>query len=124
MAALAKVNRGGRPKVSIKRREHLAVMCTIIERKLIEAKAKRAGLTLSEFLRELGLKGKVSQKMRTLPKEVLQLKGTLNHVAANLNQIAKKRNKGEYLDAMDRALLNQEVRAIQTLTSDITTYLS
>lgn len=119
-----RINKGGRPKVAVKRKEHIAVMCTIIERKVIEVNAKRAGFTLSEFLRELGVKGKVNHKVKTLPKEVLQLKATFNHVAANLNQIARKRNKGEDLNALDRALLNQEVRTLQTLTHAIQEYLS
>jgi hypothetical protein len=119
-----RTNKGGRPKAVVKRKEHIAVMCTIIERKVIEVNARRAGLTLSEFLRELGVKGRVNQKIKTLPKEVLQLKATLNHLAANLNQIARKRNKGEDLNALDRALLNQEVRSLQTLSHTIQKYLS
>jgi hypothetical protein len=31
--------------------------------------------------------------------------GTINHMAANLNQIAKKRNSGEELNALERANL-------------------
>lgn len=121
---MLRTNKGGRPKAVVKRKEHIAVMCTIIERKVIEVNARRAGLTLSEFLRELGVKGRVNQKIKTLPKEVLQLKATLNHLAANLNQIARKRNKGEDLNALDRALLNQEVRSLQTLSHTIQKYLS
>jgi hypothetical protein len=100
------VNKGGRPKVSLKRSNHLTVMCTIMEKKIIQMNARKAGTNISVFLRTLGLNERV--KVKTLPKEVLQLTGTLNHVAANLNQIARKRNGVDELDAMDRATRKSE----------------
>jgi hypothetical protein len=115
------VNKGGRPKASLKRSNHLTVMCTIMEKKIIQMNARKAGTNISVFLRTLGLNERV--KVKTLPKEVLQLTGTLNHVAANLNQIARKRNGVDELDAMDRALLNQEVRSLQGLVKAVKTYL-
>ena len=114
-------NKGGRPKVPMKRSHHLTVMCTIMEKKIIRMNARQAGSNASVFLRTLGLKERV--KLKTLPKEVLQLTGTLNHVAANLNQIAKKRNSVDELNAMERALLNQEVRSLQNLVKDVKAYL-
>ena len=118
-----KRNKGGRPKVSLKRAVSLTVMCNLIEKKLIQLNARKVNLCASVYLRELGLKGTVKVKLKTLPKEVLQFIGTLNHMAANLNQIARKRNSGEDLNAMDRALINQEVRAIQKLVEEIEAYL-
>jgi len=115
------VNKGGRPKATLKRSNHLTVMCTIMEKKIIQINARKAGTNISVFLRTLGLNERV--KVKTLPKEVLQLTGTLNHVAANLNQIARKRNGVDELDAMDRALLNQEVRSLQGLVKAVKTYL-
>jgi hypothetical protein len=53
----------------------------------------------------MGLTGKIDRREKALPKEVLELTGTLNHMAANLNQIAKKRNGVEELNALDRATL-------------------
>ena len=49
--------KGVRPRNAVCRDQQLAVMCTLIERKVIEHKAKDAGLSISEFLREVGLKG-------------------------------------------------------------------
>jgi hypothetical protein len=83
-------NKGGRPQKQIKRDKQLAVMCTTIERFIIANKAKSVNLTISEFLRMLALKGQVDRKIKTLPKEVLLFKAVLNHLAANINQIAKK----------------------------------
>ena len=98
-------------------------MCNIIEKKIIQSNAKSARTNVSVYLRELGLNGRVRMMVKSLPKEVLQFTGMLNHMAANLNQIAKKRNKGEDLNALDRALLNQEVRAVQEVVKDVKTYL-
>jgi hypothetical protein len=104
--SLNKKKKGGRPKKAIKRKEQLAVMCNLLERKAITHKAKTSGLTISEYLRELGVKGRIIQNFKVLPGEVLQLLGNLNHIAANLNQIAKKRNQSDQLNAFERAELN------------------
>ncbi|SDH74326.1 plasmid mobilization protein [Mucilaginibacter sp. P25] len=116
------VNKGGRPKAQIKRDCQLTVMCNIIEKKMIQANAKRARTNVSIYLRQVGLNGRITVK--TLPKEVLQFTGTLNHMAANLNQIARKRNKGEDLNTLDRALLNQEVRGLQSIVKEVKNYLA
>lgn len=116
-------NKGGRPKATIKRDASITVMCNLIEKKLIQVNAKKVGTNASVYLRELGLNGTVKLKLKTLPKEVLQFTGTMNHMAANLNQIARKRNSGEDLNAVDRALLNQEVRSLQQVVEEVKGYL-
>jgi hypothetical protein len=113
----------GRPAKQHKRRQIAAAMCTPLEKKLIEVNAKRADMTVSEFLRELGLKTRIQVKVRTLPKEVLQFTGRLNNVASNMNQLARKRNSGDELNALERALLNQGVREIHGLVLDIKAYV-
>ena len=107
--------KGGRPKKAIRRDQQLAVMCTLIERKLIEHKARTAGISVSQFLRELSLKGQVDSKIKTLPKEILLFTATLNHLAANVNQVAKKRNREETFNAIERAewkILSEEVKQL------------
>jgi hypothetical protein len=115
--------KGGRPTKQHKRRQLLAAMCTPLEKKMIEINAQRVGLTVSEFLRDLGVKNRIQVKIKSLPKSVLELKGTLNHTAANINQLARKRNSGDELNALERALLNQCVREIQGLVNTINSYL-
>ncbi|GAC1307054.1 MAG: hypothetical protein NVSMB24_18270 [Mucilaginibacter sp.] len=117
-------HKGGRPKVTNKRGEALSVMCTLFEKKMIQINARNAGRSVSVFLRELGLHGRVNMKIKSLPRPVLQMIGTLNHTAANLNQIARKRNKGEDLNPMERALLNQEVRSLQSIIEQIKQHVS
>lgn len=115
--------RGGRPKQAVCRDQQLAVMCTIAERKIIEEKAKAANISNSEFLRSLGLRGQVDRKIKVLPKEILLFTATLNHLAANLNQVAKKRNSFDELNAIERAELNHLSAQIKQLAIDIKNYL-
>jgi len=119
-----RIRRGGRPKVLHKKREALSVMFNLLEKKIIQVNARNSGRSVSVFLRELGLNGRVNMKVKSLPKSVLQLIGTLNHTAANLNQIAKKRNRGDDLDPVERALLNQEVRGLQSIVMEIKKHVS
>ena len=114
--------KGGRPLKAVKRNQLLGMKCTLIERRAIEAKAKSVNLFVSEYLREIALTGKIDRSTKALPKEVLQLMGTLNHLAANMNQIAKKRNRNESLNALERATLQYEAEQIKQLTRDIKTY--
>ena len=119
-----RVNKGGRPNVPHKRRSSVSVMCTLIEKKIIEANAKRVAMNPSVFLRNLGLNTRIEVRVKTLPKPVLEMRGMLNHIAANLNQIARRRNRGDDLNAMERALLDQDVRSLRGLVKNINAYVS
>ncbi|RKR84517.1 hypothetical protein BDD43_4757 [Mucilaginibacter gracilis] len=123
-APLGRINKGGRPSVPHKRRSSVSVMCTLIEKKIIEANAKRVGMNPSVFLRNLGLNTRIEVRVKTLPKPVMEMRGTLNHIAANLNQIARRRNRGDDLNAMERALLDQDVRSLRGLVKNINAYVS
>ena len=116
--------KGGRPTKAIKKDQLLGVKCSLIERKVIENKAKESNSSVSEYLRKLGLSGKIDMKIKTLSKDILQFKGTLNHLAANLNQIAKKRNMNDELNALERAGLDQLSREIKQLAIDLKNSLS
>lgn len=116
-------NKGGRPKKSVRRDQQLAVMCNRVERAIIEVKAKKANVSVSEFLRTLVLKGQIDRRVKTLPKEVLLFTATLNHLAANLNQVAKRRNRGDDLNAFERAELQVLSGQIKQLALDIKNYL-
>lgn len=118
-----KNKKGGRPRKVIKKDQTITVHCTMIELKLITAKSKQAGITASEYLCALGINGKIDMRNKALPKEVLQLTGTLNHLAANLNQIAKKRNGIEELNALERASLEIQSRELRKLSEEIKNYL-
>ena len=116
-------NKGGRPRKAIKKDQWLGVRCSLLARKVIEAKAKLANLSVSEYLLKMGLSGKIDRRERTLPKEVLQLTGTLNHLAANVNQIAKKRNGIDELDIVERTHLRALSEELKRLAPIIKTYV-
>ncbi len=116
-------NKGGRPKKIIRCNRKITVMCNALEKMVIKSRAKTSGLTVSEYLRKLGYQGQVDRTIKMLPKEVLQLTGDLNHMAANINQIAHKRNRGEDLNAVERAELNVLAGKIKELAIQIKAYL-
>ncbi len=116
-------NKGGRPKKAIKKDQLLGVKCSLLERKVIEYKAGENNISVSEYLRNLGLSGKVDMKMKTLSKDILQFKGTLNHLAANLNQVAKKRNMNDELNALERASLEHQSKEVKQLVNEIQKFL-
>ena len=121
---IIKNKKGGRPKKAIKKDQLLGVKCSLLERKVIESKARESNTSVSEYLRKLGLTGKVDMKIKTLSKEILQFKGALNHLAANLNQVAKKRNMNDELNALERASLEHQSKEIKQLANDIKNFLS
>ncbi len=118
-----KRNKGGRPKKAVRKDQLLGVKCSLVERKAIEVRANSVSLSVSEYLRKMGLTGKIDRREKAFPKEVLLLTGTLNHLAANLNQIAHKRNRQEELNAVERAVLQDDAATVRQLAKDIKSYL-
>ncbi|MDH7459687.1 mobilization protein [Chitinophagaceae bacterium 26-R-25] len=118
-----KKHAGGRPKKFVRRDQQLAVMCNRVERMIIETKAEKTNVSVSEFLRNLALDGQFDRKTNVLPKEILLFTSTLNHLAANMNQVAKKRNREEELNAIERAELTVLSAQIKQLAIEIKNYL-
>lgn len=116
-------NKGGRPAKAVKRNKLLGVKCTLVEKRTIEAKARYSAVSVSEYLRNLGLGSKIDMQKIRLPKDILQFTGILNHLAANLNQIAKKRNQLDELNALERSQLNQLSLSVKQLAVDIKNHL-
>ncbi|GAB3013873.1 hypothetical protein GCM10027051_16410 [Niabella terrae] len=112
-------NKGGRPKKSVKRSHRLRVACSALERRIIEIKAKQAQLTISEFLREASLNSQIVARQKTLPKEVLDFTGNLNHLAANINSLAYKNNSAQTFNAFERAELKQLAVQVKELAQAI-----
>jgi len=112
-------NKGGRPRKTIKQKEVIPVKCSLIEKIMLKQKAKAIGVPLSEYLRQGGLNGQAVSKTKAFPKEILLFTATLNHLAANLNQVAKKRNGIDELNALERADLNVLSVQVKQLAIDI-----
>ena len=115
--------KGGRPQKAVKKDQLLAVKCTRSERFIIESKAKSANLNVSEYLREIAMTGKIDRQGKALPREVLNFTATLNHMAANFNQIARKRNGKEELSLIERTSLRIQSVQIKELAIQIKSYL-
>lgn len=116
-------NKGGRPKKAVKKDQLIPVKCSSYERRVIVGKAKSANVSTSEYMREIALTGKIDRREKALPKEVLQLTAMLNHIAAYLNQIAKKRNGIEELSALERANLKVQSGELKQLAVKIKSHL-
>jgi hypothetical protein len=116
-------NKGGRPKKVIKQDCFIGVKCSSIEKETLKQKAETAGLSLSEFLRETALGGQLVRQIKTIPQEVLQLTGLINHIAANINQIAKKCNRNDELNAGERKELQTLPDLLKHLAFSIKNYL-
>lgn len=116
-------SKGGRPKKLLKRDIALTVKCNTSEHAVIVSKAQAAQLTVSEYLRTVGLNGKVDSQIRVLPQEVLLFTATLNHLAANINQIAKQGNTYNQLTAVEMIELRILANDVKHLATDIKNYL-
>ena len=82
-----KKNKGGRPAKKLKRDSKMGFNATLVERTVIQAKAKQSGLKAADYLRDLALRGKLRQVPTA---EELQLFRDLSGVANNLNQLTKE----------------------------------
>jgi mobilization protein NikA len=114
---------GGRPKKLNKQDCFIGIKCSSSEKEILHQKAQASNLTLSEFLREAGLKRQAVMQIKTLPKEILLFTATLNHLAANINQIAKQCNTYNQLTTVERIELQVLSAQIKQLAIDIRNYL-
>ncbi len=116
-------SKGGRPKKAIKQKEFIGITCTMLEKTYLLQKAKETGLRLSEIIREAALKGQAVRQIKLIPKEILQFTAMLNHLAANINQIAKKCNQNYDLDEAEKVLLSTLPTDIKLLAQNIKNHL-
>jgi hypothetical protein len=79
-------HKGGRPKVKVRRETHVKVRLTATERFMISARAKDAGMRLSDWIRAAAKAAKVVARLKP---EDLQIMRMLTGMANNLNQLTK-----------------------------------
>jgi hypothetical protein len=116
--------KGGRPTKAVKKNRTVTLKCSGYERMIIQAKAKKSNCSVSEYLRELAIKWKIDNQVKTLPREVLDLTGMLNHAVANLNQITRKINSiPEKLSIIDLVELRKLMLELKELATRIKAYL-
>ena len=112
-------NKGGRPRAMQKRDQQLAVICTREERALIQQKARASSLPVSAWLRTVALQGQTGSTKKTIPKEILLLSATLNHTAANINQLTKKHNQYQLFSDAEITRLQQLITELKQLAAGI-----
>ena len=94
--------------MSDKKTKMLRIRLTSDEYDLLKDKSKTAGKTMSDFVRDYIVKGKVNSKCKALPSLILHL----SKIGNNINQIAKNLNiarKEGYLNEQDYDLLLDEL---------------
>ena len=94
-----------------KKTKMLRIRLTDDEYNLLKQKAEQANKTMSEFIREYIVTGKVKSKCKQLPSLILHL----SKIGNNINQIAKNLNiakKEGYLAEQDYDLLLDELMQI------------
>jgi hypothetical protein len=69
--------------VKNKKSRKISCCCTATEKRYIEIRARKAGFSASEYLREMALRDYL-KKPKTLPPEVLAFDGRLLQLAATL----------------------------------------
>ena len=109
---------GGRPRKTDKKDQFINVRCTLDEKKIISAKANDMTLKPAEYLRTAGLNQQIVMKRKTLPLEVLQVIGQLNHLSSNMNQFARRMNMNDIFtmsDYINFSKLTGEIKAILPL---------
>ena len=107
---------------SLQKNSSIRVCCNPVEKRYIEARARDAGLSVSVFLREMGLKD-FPPKRKTLPAEVLAFNGELAGIAGALELVAKKRLDNEDLDGLQRAELLLRVKELKLLIERVKNFL-
>ena len=98
MRTIKNRNNEGRPSMAAteKRKYKITVRFATEEYFSLKEKARRAGITLSEYLRRAAASSVVRERLRPLHlHHILQLTGMAN----NLNQISRKANAAGYVSA-------------------------
>lgn len=101
----------GRPRSGIYKRDRkILLSANNMEYRILQAKAEKSGLTVSEYCRDAALHGKVAQ---TLSKEAVYMIKELYKIGINLNQVAHRMNAdGHFSYIADVLRLSSELKAV------------
>jgi ketol-acid reductoisomerase len=110
-------HKGGRPKVRVRRENHVKVRLTATERFLIAAKAKDAGMRISDWIRAAARAAKVVARLKP---EDLQIMRMLAGMANNLNQLTKLAHRDGLLTIARKCdgLMTEIDQALKYFNSD------
>jgi len=116
-------SKGGRPRKPDKKDQFINVRCTTNEKKIISAKAESMIMKPGEYLRTVGLTQQIVMRRKSLPLEVIQMKGMLNHLSSNMNQFARKMNMEDRFTFSDYISFTKLTGEIKSLPELIKSYL-
>ena len=97
------------PEASVCKDERIDVRVAATDKRAIEAKAKRAGLSVGEYMRRAALGRTIVERV---PPELRRLLGTTGN---NLNQLARLANAGKLPGVGIEQLNDLVTRLLQTL---------
>ena len=97
-------NKGGRPKldIAIKKSHLISARVTEIELASIQTKAELAAKSISDFIREMALKGEVKAAISL---EQMNEIRKLNGIGNNVNQLAKLAHQYGYSDEIHQQFI-------------------
>lgn len=104
---MEKKPKNGRPKLAEKERldRRIAFAVTKQEHEMLTERAKKSGVKIGIYAREMSLKGKVEERLN---KEEIAIMRETNHVINNLNQLSKAFNyfvkEGNIIDLAKRKI--------------------
>ncbi len=92
----------GRPQLSTDRRrtKQLGVRVSASEWRIIEARASRAGVRPTSFLRESALSGRGRSGPASSDEATVEERRELRRIGVNLNQVARRLNAGGNADVL------------------------
>jgi hypothetical protein len=110
-------NRGGRPAKKIKKAIGIRVRVTATERFMIETKARKANMRISDWFRSAALKATVIARLSTEDRQYHQV---LAGMANNLNQLTKLAHVKGLMSIVMKcdALLTEIDQILKRLVSD------
>lgn len=117
-----KKGKGGRRKKAVKKDQVLHVKCSLLDKTTIHGRAKNVGVSISQYMREIALTGKIDRKDKTFPKEVLQLIALLHNIASNINQAVKKLNSTGVLTPFWKQQLEFHLGELEKIEGKINSY--
>lgn len=91
---VANKNKGGRPKLKVRRDKELRIRMNSNELFLIRSKAKDAGMHVSTWIRQAAKTARIAPRWTP---EQMQVFRMLFGMANNLNQLARQANSGQLL---------------------------
>lgn len=106
----------GRPKEANPKDKRITLRFDKKEYDLILKKSEKAGVKVSEFLRDSALNKEIKERPVLEGKEILKI---ISRMAINLNQITRKLNGGNWTHVFDKKSVIELAETLKNLKSKI-----